>query len=180
MIEVLGNNGNPVWSKFDKDDKGLWYQKRMDFEKERRTKYSESRRKNVNHRYSTHVDTHVVGMKPHMENETVTVTDNITITNKDGVVRGRKFIPPSIEEVTAYCLERKNGIDPNTFLDYYQARGWKFKTGQPVKDWKACIRTWESKNNKPVEMLTETQKRNIAKFNDWEKRQKGNDAGINL
>lgn len=54
-----------------------------------------------------------------------------------------KFRPPTLEEVKAYCEERGNGIDPEQFIDFYQARGWELKSGQKVKDWKACIRTWE-------------------------------------
>ncbi len=53
-----------------------------------------------------------------------------------------RFIPPTVEEVTAYCQERQNGIDPQRFVDYYTANGWILgKTA--IKDWKACIRTWE-------------------------------------
>jgi hypothetical protein len=55
----------------------------------------------------------------------------------------RTFVKPSIEDVRAYCLERKNHVDPQSWLDYYTARGWKFKGGQPMKDWKAAVRTWE-------------------------------------
>lgn len=58
----------------------------------------------------------------------------------------KRFSPPTLEEVRAYCEERKNGIDPERFIDFYSARGWQFKNGQPVKDWKACIRTWEQRN----------------------------------
>lgn len=54
-----------------------------------------------------------------------------------------RFTSPSLDEVRAYCEERKNGIDPGYFLDYYTARGWKYNGGQQVKDWKACVRTWE-------------------------------------
>jgi len=54
-----------------------------------------------------------------------------------------RFTPPTMQEVVDYCLDRKNGIDAEYFIDYYQARGWKLKGGQPVKDWKACVRTWE-------------------------------------
>lgn len=53
------------------------------------------------------------------------------------------FLPPTIEEVDKYCKERKNNVNPSKFIDHYQAREWKFKTGSPVKDWKACVRTWE-------------------------------------
>ena len=55
------------------------------------------------------------------------------------------FVPPTLEEVTAFCQERGNGINPQHFIDYYAARGWELKPGQKVKDWKACVRTWESR-----------------------------------
>lgn len=54
-----------------------------------------------------------------------------------------RFVPPTLEEVRAYCQERKNGIDPAYFVDYYTARGWKYNGGQAMKDWKSAIRTWE-------------------------------------
>ena len=53
-----------------------------------------------------------------------------------------KAIPPSVEEVEAYCNERGNGINARYFCDYYAARDWRLKSG-PMKDWKAAIRTWE-------------------------------------
>jgi ParB/RepB/Spo0J family partition protein len=55
------------------------------------------------------------------------------------------FKKPTIEEVKAYCDERKNGIDPQRFMDHYESNGWRIgKTAKPVVDWKACMRTWES------------------------------------
>lgn len=62
-------------------------------------------------------------------------------------LKRKRFSPPTLEEVRAYCEERKNGIDPERFIDFYSARGWQFKNGQPVKDWKACIRTWEKRDD---------------------------------
>ena len=53
-----------------------------------------------------------------------------------------RFIPPSVDEVREYCDERGNDIDAQHFVDYYTARGWRLKN-TPVKDWKACVRTWE-------------------------------------
>ena len=58
-----------------------------------------------------------------------------------------RFSPPTLEEVSAYCMERGNRIDPQHFVDYYEARGWELKPGQKVKDWKACVRTWEQRDN---------------------------------
>ena len=57
-------------------------------------------------------------------------------------------IPPDVEDVRAYCAERNNGIDPEDFIDYYAARGWKYGPGKPMEDWKAAVRTWERKRKK--------------------------------
>ena len=55
-----------------------------------------------------------------------------------------KFVEPTLEEIKAYCEERKNGIDPDEFLLHYQRNGWVWgKVNKPVKDWKACVRIWE-------------------------------------
>jgi len=54
-----------------------------------------------------------------------------------------RFIPPKPEEVKAYCLQRRNGIDPEAFLDFYAANGWTQGKGKPIRDWQAAVRTWE-------------------------------------
>jgi hypothetical protein len=61
-----------------------------------------------------------------------------------------RFSPPTLEEVEAYCKERGNKINAQHFIDYYEARGWVMKSGQKVKNWKACIRTWEAGEDKPA------------------------------
>ena len=72
---------------------------------------------------------------------------NNTSINKKEIYKER-FKKPTLEEVKEYCLERQNGIDAEQFIDYYDANGWVQGKNKPVKDWKACIRTWE-KNRKP-------------------------------
>lgn len=52
------------------------------------------------------------------------------------------FIPPSVEEVRAYCFERGNGIDAESFVSFYESKGWMVGKNK-MKDWKAAIRTWE-------------------------------------
>lgn len=52
---------------------------------------------------------------------------------------------PTLEEVTAYCEERNNGINPQRFCDYYAAQGWKLSNGQKMRDWQAAVRNWESR-----------------------------------
>lgn len=56
--------------------------------------------------------------------------------------KSKRFIPPTLEEVKAYCEERKNDIDPQQFLDHYEANGW-MRGKNKIRDWKACVRTWE-------------------------------------
>lgn len=55
----------------------------------------------------------------------------------------KAFFKPTVEEIRAYCEERGNGIDPEEFFDKYEGNGWVDKNGNPMKDWKATIRTWE-------------------------------------
>lgn len=54
----------------------------------------------------------------------------------------RVFKKPSVEEISYYCQERKNNINPEQFYDYYEANGWKINRN-PMKDWKATVRNWE-------------------------------------
>jgi len=56
-----------------------------------------------------------------------------------------RFTPPTVEEVSDYCRERNNLVDPEKFVDYYTARGWKIGKNS-MKDWKAAVRTWERNN----------------------------------
>ena len=54
------------------------------------------------------------------------------------------FIIPKVDEVSSYCSERKNGINPQVWMDHYTSNGWKVGKN-PMRDWKAAIRTWESR-----------------------------------
>ena len=56
----------------------------------------------------------------------------------------RKFIKPTIEEIQEYCKERNNGINANAFYDFYESKDW-YVGKNKMKDWKACIRTWEQR-----------------------------------
>ena len=55
---------------------------------------------------------------------------------------GKRFRPPSLDEVSQYCKERGNNINPQLFIDRNTAGGWRVGKN-PMKDWKAAIRTWE-------------------------------------
>ena len=55
---------------------------------------------------------------------------------------------PTLEEIKAYCLERKNNVEAERFIDFYQSKGWLVGKSK-MKDWKACVRTWERSNTQP-------------------------------
>ena len=59
----------------------------------------------------------------------------------------KRFSKPTVEEVAAYCKERNNNVDPQRFWNFYEAKGWKIGKS-PMKDWRACVRTWESDEQK--------------------------------
>ena len=56
----------------------------------------------------------------------------------------KNFEKPTVEEIAEYCSERKNGIDPQAFYDFYESKGWKVGAAK-MKDWRASVRTWEQR-----------------------------------
>lgn len=54
----------------------------------------------------------------------------------------KRFIPPSVEEIKAYCEERQNNVDAERFHAYYTANGWRVGKNK-MRDWRAAVRTWE-------------------------------------
>jgi len=69
------------------------------------------------------------------------------INNKKNKVNkiNKVFIKPTLEEITQYCKERNNDVNPQKWLDHYTSNGWK--VGQnSMKDWKSAVRTWEHSN----------------------------------
>ena len=68
--------------------------------------------------------------------------NNLDIDNLENKPVYTRFVKPTLEEVKAYCLERNKGVDAQKWFDYYSANGWKVGKN-PMKDWKAAVRTWE-------------------------------------
>lgn len=76
----------------------------------------------------------------------------------------KRFVPPTLEEVQAYCRERNNNVDAERFINHYTSNGWMVGRNK-MKDWRASVRTWEKngydKPNEPksdnifLEMLKE-------------------------
>ena len=65
--------------------------------------------------------------------------------NKEIRINNKPFNKPTILEVQNYCSERNNNIEAEAFIDFYESKGW-FVGKNKMKDWKACVRTWEMRN----------------------------------
>ncbi len=66
-------------------------------------------------------------------------------TPKGGKKTATRFSAPSVDEVRAYAQEKGYHIDPEHFVDYYTSNGWRVGRN-PMKDWKATVRTWASRD----------------------------------
>ena len=104
--------------------------------------------------------------------DTDTVTDNVTVNDTDNVndikeSGNKKSTPPTIEQVKQFCLERKNNVDPERFVDYYASKGWLVGKTK-MKDWKAAVRYWERSEEKVKTAPRKTGAPN--KFNNFNQR----------
>ena len=71
---------------------------------------------------------------------------NVPVSN----TKKKRFVKPTVEEVKQYCIERNNCVNVEQFYDYYESNGWKVGKNA-MKDWKACVRTWERNGyDKPI------------------------------
>lgn len=126
---------NPC-KKFVKDRAGLWYNRRMDLiKKEIREAEKIKEKESIKEREykkgeEIKEDTYLF-KKEELE--------QTTIRNPN---KQRLIIPPQIEWVKVYCDGRKNGIDAQSFIDFYTSKGWMIGKNR-MKDWEAAVRTWE-------------------------------------
>ena len=56
----------------------------------------------------------------------------------------KRFVKPSLKEIQEYCRERRNSVNAENFFDFYESKGWLVGQSK-MKDWRACVRTWEKK-----------------------------------
>jgi len=76
-----------------------------------------------------------------LKSNTINNNTNITYNNK------KSFKKPNIDEVNKYCILRNNNIKAEAFIDFYESKDWKIGKNK-MKDWKACVRTWENREQK--------------------------------
>jgi uncharacterized protein YdaU (DUF1376 family) len=141
MIQhTVGHLWEQVKCKFIQDNEGLWYNVRLDVEKEKRKTFTESRRNNMKPKdkpsyeppYETHMQHH---MDSHMENENENINKDIN-TNKSKC---------SFEQAFEYMANKISldlaKIEAEKFVNYYTSNGWKVGKN-PMKSWTHAANTW--------------------------------------
>ena len=171
MIQhTVGHLWEQVKCKFIQDDLGLWFNVRLDFEKDKRKTFTESRRNNIKPKekpkkepsYETHMNTH---MDSHMENE----NENI---NKDIINNKSKCNFEEALEYISIRLGTENGkTEAQKFFNYYESNGWKVGKN-PMKNWKAAANNWITNSNTYAKGTTNNQRKlnkheldNLANYN---------------
>lgn len=94
-----------------------------------------------------YLETKTTGFENEKPNVNVNVNENVNDNENVYIEKTKRFIKPTVEEIEEYCLERNNGIVPNKFYDFYESKNWLVGKNK-MKDWKACVRTWENNNKK--------------------------------
>lgn len=90
----------------------------------------------------------------------------------------RLFTKPTVEEINAYCRERGNSVDARCFFDHHEAVGWRIGN-QPMRDWRASVRTWESRDEQRAREPASTNPfKRMLQEEETKRGQSGNDADI--
>ena len=111
------------------------------------------RRVNIYKQGSKEILTRVITLVNSPSKEKLTDNTNININNTNLTDSNSKvrFKKPTLDEVKNYCILRKNNIDAEAFIDFYESKNWQIGKNK-MKDWKACVRTWERRETKKPTM----------------------------
>jgi len=156
MLHICGSYDEDVFTKFQKDEQGKFYNIRLEEEVDKRKAYSESRRNNrkkkedMNNTSSSYVQ--------HMENE----NENENLIEKKKVARFQK---PTIEQLKEYMSEQGMNDIAENWLNHYEANGWMVGKVK-MKDWKASVRTWKinQKNNSATPQVVHKKVFNLSDY----------------
>jgi hypothetical protein len=108
---------------------------------ERYVQTCKNNRRNIQKRWDKSKDTTVYDRIQTYTNDTNTKTKSNTNTN---IKRERNFVPPTLDEVKAYCNEKGYKVNPERFVAFYASKGWKVGN-QSMKDWRAAVVSWEQR-----------------------------------
>ena len=116
--------------------------------------------------HSKQIECRVITLVNVPSKEKLSDNTNINITNTNLTDSNKKafFKKPTLDEVKNYCILRKNNIEAEAFIDFYESKGWQIGK-ETMKSWKACVRTWESREKKNPKTMSKLD----AQINEWQK-----------
>lgn len=100
--------------------------------------------------------------EPHISIDKISKEEDIR-TDKPST--RQRFVPPTADEVRLYCGEKGYSVQADSFVDYYTSNGWKVGKN-PMKDWKAAVRTWSRKNCSDRNDINRGQRYTLAPLED--------------
>jgi len=126
------------------------------------------KRVNIYKPYSKQIEARVITLVNTPKKEKFTDNTNINITNTNLTDSNKKalFKKPTLDEVKNYCILRKNNIDPEAFIDFYESKNFMIGKNK-MKDWKAAVRTWERR-----EIKKSTMGKLHSQINAWQEAKK--------
>jgi hypothetical protein len=156
MLHICGSYDEDVFTKFQKDEKGKFYNIRLEEEVGKRKAYSESRRNN--RKKKEDMNNTSLSYVQHMENE----NENEDLIEKKKVARFQK---PTIEQLKEYMNEQGMNDIAENWLNHYEANGWMVGKNK-MKDWKASVRTWKTnqKNNSATPQVVHKKVFNLSDY----------------
>lgn len=132
IFELVKPVIDKAWRDFDNGCKGAEYGKKggnPNFQKGRRNPYYQDREDNPLHNPP---DNPGIGIGVGKDKDI-------------GGVGGRRFTPPTLSEIESYVREKGYGVDAGAFVDFYESKGWMIGKNR-MKEWRAAVRTWNSKD----------------------------------
>ena len=56
----------------------------------------------------------------------------------------KNFVKPTVEEIAAFCKEKKYTVNAQQFFNYYESNGWKIGRNS-MKSWQAAVQNWNAR-----------------------------------
>lgn len=141
---------------YEKD--GRLFNKRLMDERKKQEHYRKERSisglKGAKSKWLSHSSAITSNMAQPMANDGSSSSSSSSSSSPKEEKSKKHFVPPTLDEVIEYVMEKSYGFDPESFIAHYEATGW-VRGRTPIKNWKACCTTWQDHylkgfgNNKP-------------------------------
>ena len=78
----------------------------------------------------------------------------------------QRMTRPTLQEIESYIADHNYSVDAQRFMDYYESNGWRVGRN-PMKDWRAAVRTWQHKGKEFVNGNAQNANRAAQHSSNW-------------